>query len=73
MLAATAGTIASVAFSKFAGHEMSQLVSTGWSEERANYREYPIKGYELMGILFFVIYILLDFGQWIMSLRPTRK
>ena len=72
-LAATAGAIASVGFSQFAGHEISQLVLAGWGEDRASYREYPIKGYELMGILFFVIYIFIGFGQWLLSLQPRRQ
>lgn len=70
LLATTAAAIAYLYFSGFAGQEMTENLLAGWGDDRTTYKEYPIKGYELMAIFFIVIYLVLGIGQWLLSLHP---
>ena len=58
VLASVAGIIAYLYYSLFGQGEITQNVSAGWGADRSTYKEYSIKGYELMGLVIFFMYLI---------------
>ena len=54
-------------FLKFGEGEIIQNVLIGWNGDISTYKEYPIKGYEMMSLVFFVLYITAGLGFWTLS------
>ena len=63
-LSFTAGAFTYFFFSQFGQGEITQNISAGWGQDRSTYKEYPIKGYELIGLVICILYLFLGLTNW---------
>ena len=61
VVALSAGAITTFYLSYFGQGEVIQNVTAGWGEDRSAYKEYPLKGYALVGSTICFMYIVLGF------------
>ena len=53
--------------------EAQELLRAGWGNDPANYKIYPITGYQFLGVAVFIVYGILNILPWFYLSAPDRK
>ncbi len=68
MTAMAAGLIAFSFYKTLGSGEVMENIKAGWGDDIESYTEYPIKGYQLVGTLISLLYLVVGVAQWFFSL-----